>query len=306
MDYLDEYVPSEPEGENRLAVVYAEGVIVSSGDEYTQISGQDLSRTLRMIRQDEDIDAVVIRVNSPGGGVYGSELIQREVALLSQEKPTVISMSGMAASGGYWMSTGAEEVMASPLTLTGSIGVYAVMFHIQELANRWGFHFDIIKTSKMADAMDSGRPMTEEEKAQWQAEINQIYDDFLTRVADARGWEKEKAMSLAGGKVWLGEEALANGLVDRLGGLMEAIEWAKEKSEMGEESWEVVEYPAPKNMEQFILEAFDIRASLPALRDAWGNHVPEPLREPVEELRRLTSVMDDPHQTYMMQTWKLQ
>ncbi len=220
-------IPGEAKsGKTRIAVLVAEGEIVDGEGKSAQVGGERVSRELRKLRMDDRIKAVVLRVNSPGGSVTASELIQREVVLTKQVKPVVVSMGHLAASGGYWISTYGDRIFAEPTTLTGSIGVFGLLPNVKKLANEHGITWDGVQTAKLANPMTLTRPKNEFELKRIQGVVDRIYDQFLTKVADSRKLKKEAVHEIAQGRVWSGEEALKLGLVDELGGLGAAVKHA--------------------------------------------------------------------------------
>ncbi|MGK7873922.1 MAG: signal peptide peptidase SppA [Xenococcaceae cyanobacterium] len=243
----------ESSSENKIAVVYAEGTIVSGKGTVRQIGSDRFAKELRKLRQDEDVKAVVLRVNSPGGSATASEIILREVQLTSSKKPVIVSMGNVAASGGYWISTGADRIFAEANTITGSIGVFGLLFNIQEIGNNNGITWDVVKTGRFADINTTIRPKTKEELALYQKYANQIYDLFLNKVAESRNLTVEEVAKIAQGRIWSGEDAQKIGLVDQIGGLEAAIEYAAQKAELGND-WEITEYPKQRSFEEEILE----------------------------------------------------
>ncbi|MEO0949116.1 MAG: signal peptide peptidase SppA, partial [Cyanobacteria bacterium J06641_5] len=185
---------------NEIAVVYAEGGI-ASGNEIQGVGGDRFAKIIRRLRQDEDVKAIVLRVNSPGGSATASEVLLREVQLAGEEKPIVVSMGDIAASGGYWIATGADRIFAAPNTITGSIGVFGVLGNFERLANDNGITWDGVKTAELADLGTLSRPKTEAELARYQVFIDRIYDLFLDKVATARNLSKEQVAELAQGRV---------------------------------------------------------------------------------------------------------
>jgi protease IV len=234
---------------NRIAVVYAEGEIVSGEGGSGRIGGDALARQIRRLRQDEDVKAVVLRVNSPGGSATASALVAREVSLTAKQKPVIVSMGTYAASGGYEISTYANRIFASPTTLTGSIGVFGILPNVQGIAQANGITWDTIKTGRFADSDTIVRPKTPEELAIGQRVVDQIYDQFLTMVAESRNLPKQKVAEIAQGRVWSGLQAKQIGLVDELGGLEDAIQAAAEQAKLGED-WQIEEYPKPRSFEE--------------------------------------------------------
>jgi protease IV len=179
--------------------------------------------------------------------------MQRELKLLSQEKPLIVSMGNVAASGGYYISTNASRIFAQPNTITGSIGVIGLQLNFQKLASSQGLTWDTVKTSKLADSATVSRPKTKEELAIAQKFVNQIYDEFLNRVAEGRKIPKEKVNEIAQGRVWSGAEAQKIGLVDELGGLDASIAYAAKQAKLGD-NWELAEYPDTEDFQTRLLK----------------------------------------------------
>ncbi|MBL0210494.1 MAG: signal peptide peptidase SppA [Holophagaceae bacterium] len=232
---MDEYagLPGEVQkGKNRIALVYAEGEIVDGDGDGGQVGGDKLARELRKLRLDKNVKAVVLRVNSPGGSASASELIQREVILTKKEKPVVISMGHLAASGGYWISTYGDHIFAEPNTITGSIGVFGLLPNVKKLANEHGITWDEVSTSKLANPMTLARPKSEFELARIQSVVDHIYDQFLSKVSESRRIAKADVNEIAQGRVWSGQEALKLKLVDEIGGLEDAIRFAAKKAKI--------------------------------------------------------------------------
>lgn len=238
--------------DEQVAVYYAYGEIVQSQgtglgmSQEHQIVGEKMIKDLQDLREDDDVKAVVIRVNSPGGSAFASEQIWREVCLLKEKKPVVVSMGGMAASGGYYISCAANRIFAEPTTLTGSIGIFGMIPDMSELmTEKIGLKFDVVKTNEMSDIGTMARPFNEAESAQMQKMINRGYDLFTKRVADGRGMAQDSVKLIAEGRVWTGEQGLNIGLVDELGNLDDAVAHAAELAKV--EKFRAVGYPAPDN-----------------------------------------------------------
>ena len=238
--------------DEQVAVYYAYGEIVQSQgtglgmSQEHQIVGEKMIKDLQDLREDDDVKAVVIRVNSPGGSAFASEQIWREVCLLKEKKPVVVSMGGMAASGGYYISCAANRIFAEPTTLTGSIGIFGMIPDASELmTEKIGLKFDVVKTNEMSDIGTMARPFNEAESAQMQKMINRGYDLFTKRVADGRGMAQDSVKLIAEGRVWTGEQGLKIGLVDELGNLDDAVAHAAELTKV--EKYRAVGYPAPDN-----------------------------------------------------------
>ncbi|GAB4376056.1 MAG: signal peptide peptidase SppA [Elainellaceae cyanobacterium] len=243
IEYADAVVPEvNRSSRNQIAVIYAEGDIVGGLGGASRIGSVSLVDILREVRQDEDIKAVVLRVNSPGGSATASDQIAREVLLTKQEKPVIVSMGNYAASGGYQISAYADQIFASPNTITGSIGVFGLLPNVQELANQNGVTWDRVKTGRYADIDSISRPKTPEELALTQRVVDRIYEQFLTLVSESRDLPREQVAEVAQGRVWSGAEAQKIGLVDQLGGLDSAIQAAAEAASLGDD-WQLTEYP---------------------------------------------------------------
>ena len=238
-------VPLDKSG-NIIAVYYAFGGIDDGTSPEEGINSEKVIKDLRKLREDETIQAVVLRVNSPGGSAYGSEQIWREVVLLKEKKPVIVSMGDYAASGGYYISCAADCIVADPTTLTGSIGIFGMFPNMENLlTDKLGLHFETVKTNKFADMGNRTRSFNSEEKAAMQNYINQGYKLFVQRCAEGRGMTTEAIEKIAEGRVWTGAAAKELGLVDELGGLDKAVDIAAEKA--GVESYSIISYPSESN-----------------------------------------------------------
>lgn len=237
-------VPKDKSG-NIIAVYYAygeiDGVSSTAAADGEGINSKKVIKDLRKLKDDEDVKAVVLRVNSPGGSAFGSEQIWYAISELKQEKPVIVSMGEYAASGGYYISCNADTIVAEPTTLTGSIGIFGMFPNTKGLVDKIGVSIDVVKTNQYADFGTLTRPMSDGEKRLMQMHVNQGYDLFLTRCADGRGINKEDLDKIAQGRVWTGSKAKELGLVDELGGLDKALEIAIAKA--GVEAYTVVSYP---------------------------------------------------------------
>jgi protease-4 len=228
--------------DNVVAILYLEGEIVDGDGDTTNIGGDRFAAQLRQLRKDNDVKAVVLRVNSPGGSAFASEVIQNEIIALKAKKPVIISMGNYAASGGYWVSTYGDRIFAEPNTLTGSIGVFGLFMNVQKLGNSLGITWDSAKTGNYADFETISRPKTPEELTIAQARVDDLYAKFLQKVSDSRHIPIEALEMIAQGRVWSGTEALRLKLVDEIGGLDSAIKYAADKAKLGER-YRVKEYP---------------------------------------------------------------
>ena len=235
--------------DNEVAVYYAEGDIVdeAAGGVWSsntpQIVGQQVVADLDKLADDDNVKAVVLRINSGGGSAYASEQMWRAVQLLKKKKPVVVSMSGMTASGGYYMSCGADYIVAEPTTLTGSIGIFGMVPDASGLlVDKLGLHFDVVKTNEAADFGASGRPFSPAEAAAMQGYVNRGYALFLSRVAAGRKMKTEEVDRIAQGRVWTGNQALKIKLVDKLGTLDDAVAEAARRAKV--KDYAVASYPA--------------------------------------------------------------
>ena len=242
---LEDYAGKLRKGSGgKIAVVFADGEISRDGSD--GIVGNRMAQTLASVRRDEDVKAVVFRVNSPGGEVVASDLIRREIELLRKEgKPVIASYGDYAASGGYWISSPADRIFSGRSTLTGSIGVFGLVPVIGDAVKK---HLKVnlvsINTHAHSDAMSGIRAMDETETAQYQAHIEAIYDRFVSLVAESRGKTREAVDEIAQGRVWAGRDAIGIGLVDEFGTLLDAVHYAAEKA--GLKSYRIACYPARK------------------------------------------------------------
>ncbi len=232
--------PAPSNAKQRIAVMYAEGEIMpeAADQQYNMASliTEKMARELIKLKEDKAVKAVVIRVNSPGGSAYVSDQIWKQVKALKEEKPVVVSMGNVAASGGYYISCAANQIVAEPNTLTGSIGVFGMFPNMTGLFEKLDVTSDVVKTHAFTDLGNIARPMTADEKVLVQGAIERNYRTFLARCAEGRGMSVEAIDAIGQGRVWTGEQALANGLVDRLGDLDTAIQVAADLADLSEYS----------------------------------------------------------------------
>ena len=217
-------------GKDKIAIIFAEGEIVDGQGKEGQVGSIEFSKAIRKARLDDKVKAVVLRINSPGGSALASETIWREVMLTKKVKPVIASMGNVAASGGYYIAAPCDSIVASPTTITGSIGVFGLFFNAKQLVNNIGVTVDTVKTNPFADIMTSSRAVTAQESEVIQREVERIYDNFITRVSEGRKISKANVDSIAQGRVWSGADAKRIGLVDVFGGLDKAIEIAAKKA----------------------------------------------------------------------------
>ncbi len=239
---------------DRIAVIYADGdITMGKGEE--GITAWNYANVLRSVREDSSVKAVVFRVNSPGGDAQASEIIARELALINDIKPVVVSMGNYAASGGYWISMPSRMVFTNPTTLTGSIGVFGVLPNVEKgMKNYLGINVDVVKSAESADFPSVYRPLTTNERAVFQEGIENIYTHFIAKVAKSRNMDVEAVDALGQGRVWVGTQAVENKLADHLGGLNDAIAAAAELA--GIESYRLKELPAKKDFYSQLVSMF--------------------------------------------------
>ncbi len=243
-DYLEAGLPEEPPLEERtVALIYGAGSIHSGSSEggpfsrTESIGSETLVDAIREVRLDDDIDALVLRYDSPGGSALASDVIWREVALTKQVKPVVVSMGGVAASGGYYISCAATEIFVDPGTITGSVGVVGGKFNLAGLYEKLGVTHDTLRRGRHADLFADHRAWTEEERASVRHSMEVVYDTFVSKVAEGRGMERDAVLEIAQGRVWSGVAAIENGLADQVGGLWDALRRAKELVGVDPDHW---------------------------------------------------------------------
>ncbi len=236
---------------NKVAILYAVGEI-DSGSE-GEMNSEDIVKELNRLAKNDDVKAVVLRVNSPGGSAFGSEQMWFAAKQLRAKKPLIVSMSDYAASGGYYMSCIADTIVAQPTTLTGSIGIFGMFPNFAGVANKIGVNFSTVKTNELSDFGNTMRPMTASERVILQNYINRGYELFISRCAEGRGVSGDEIKRVAEGRVWTGADALSIGLVDVLGGLDDAIAIAAEKAGLTD-NYAIAEYPKQKDALTQLLE----------------------------------------------------
>lgn len=240
---------------NRIAVIIAEGDIVS-GKADAAISSDKFAEEIRKARKDENIKAIILRVNSPGGSILASEVIWREMVEAKKAKPLYVSMGEVAASGGYYISAPADTIVAQPNTITGSIGIFGLWFNVEELLNdKLGVTTDVVSTGELSDFMNPTRQITEVERMIVQTNVEEGYETFIKRVAEGRKMNPDSVKAIASGRVWTGTQAKERGLVDVLGGLETTIEIAAGRIGAGDD-YRVIYYPEQKAWFESFLEDF--------------------------------------------------
>lgn len=241
--------------ENKIAVVYAEGDIVDGEGNDDEIGGETFAKMIRKLRKDDKVKAIVLRVNSPGGSALASDVIWRELVLAKKEKPLIVSYGDVAASGGYFISCAGDRIFAEPSTITGSIGVFGLIPNARKLFNdKLGITFDEVQVTKHGALSIGTKPLDAEEMAFTQRNVEKTYREFKERVADGRHKDTAYIETIAQGHVWTGRQGLANGLVDEIGGLDEAIAYAAKQANLKE--YRLKAYPEEKTWQEKLAESF--------------------------------------------------
>ena len=272
---------------NRIAVILAEGEIVD-GNADGAISSEKFAKEIRKARKDENIKAIVLRVNSPGGSILASEVIWREMSEAKKVKPVIVSMGEVAASGGYYIAAPADTIVAQPNTITGSIGIFGILFNVQELVNdKLGVTTDVVSTGELSDFGNMARPLTEVERTIIQSSVEDGYETFISRVAEGRGMHPDSVRKVASGRVWTGTQAKARGLVDVLGGLDTAIGIAAAKIKAGED-YRVVYYPEKKPWFEELMLNFSDQVQVRILQTQLGDQYP--LYQKIQRLKNYQGV----------------
>ncbi len=280
-DYLAVLEAERPVAKHKIAVLVAQGAIMDGEESTGVVGGDHFARLIRAAREDEAVKAVLLRIDSPGGSAFASELIRRELELTRQAgKPVVASMSSVAASGGYWIAVGADEIWASPASLTGSIGIFAMFPEVVEPMRRLGLSVDGVATAPLAAAFDPARPLDAEAAAAMQLGIEHGYRRFLAVVAAGRNMTVEAVDKVARGRVWTGQAAADLGLVDKLGGLQAALAATAQRA--GISDYQVVWPEAVESIEQRLMRrlftaAETLDLALPSLLPSLSSSSPAPL-----------------------------
>ena len=272
---------------NRIAVILAEGEIVD-GNADGAISSEKFAKEIRKARKDENIKAIVLRVNSPGGSILASDVIWREMSEAKKVKPVIVSMGEVAASGGYYIAAPADTIVAQPNTITGSIGIFGIFFNVQELVNdKLGVTTDVVSTGELSDFGNMARPLSEVERTIIQSSVEDGYETFISRVAEGRGMHPDSVRKIASGRVWTGSQAKARGLVDVLGGLDTAIGIAAAKIKAGDD-YRVVYYPEKKPWFEELMVSFSDQVQVRILQTQLGDQYP--LYQKIQRLKNYQGV----------------
>ncbi|MEC3907961.1 signal peptide peptidase SppA [Tamlana sp. 2201CG12-4] len=263
---------------DKIAVIYAEGEIIYGEGDQNKVGQGAMNKSLRKVRKDKNVKAVVLRINSPGGSALASELIWREIELTKKEKPVIVSMGNLAASGGYYIASNADKIIAEPTTITGSIGVFGMLPNGKGLSERMGINAEQVVTNKNAVTYSFFEPLSDEQRAFIKEGILDIYDLFTSRVAQGRNLTREQVEDIAQGRVWTGTDALKNGLVDELGGLDLALERAAEVAEI--KDYKIREFPVfEKDLDKMLREFGLIKAKETILKEELGEESYNMLKE---------------------------
>ena len=242
---------------NEIAVIVADGTIMPGENEGQDniIAGETFVKEIRKARNNEKVKAIVIRINSPGGEFRASDMMWREIELAKKQKPVIASMSDYAASGGYYMAMGCDTIVAQPHTITGSIGIFGMMFDMSGfLGNKLGITFDEVRTGNFGEMYTVSRPLTDAERAFWQKSLDEHYNTFTSKAAQGRGVPQEEILKVASGRVWTGTQARERNLVDVEGGFDDAVKLAATKAGIADD-YKTRFYPKQKNfIEEFFAE----------------------------------------------------
>jgi protease-4 len=251
-------------------VIVAEGDIVTGKAKEGLIGSETFAEELRKARTNDKVKAIVLRVNSPGGSALASDVMWREVRLAAKEKPIIASMSHLAASGGYYIAMGCDSIVAEPTTITGSIGVFSVLFDLSSfLDKKIGITFDEVKTGEVGELVTVTRSLTPFEKSVWQKRTDKIYESFTSKAAEGRRIDVEQLRKVASGRVWTGAQAKERGLVDVLGGFDDAVNIAAKKAGI-ENDFKLKFYPKQKNFFAQWLQGMEDNAKVKTLRTELG------------------------------------
>lgn len=257
---------------NEIAVIVADGTIMPGNDDQGVIGGHAFAAEIRKARENDKVKAIVIRINSPGGSFVASDMMWREIELAKEEKPVIASMSDYAASGGYYIAMGCDTIVAQPHTITGSIGIFSVLFDASGLlSNKLGITFDEVKTGEYGDMVTISRPLTEGEKDVWQKRTEEIYETFTGKAAAGRKMSLEDLKKIASGRVWTGVQAKERGLVDVLGNFNDAIDIAAEMAGVADD-YKVRLYPQQKPFFQEFFEDLEENSRVSAIKEELGNN----------------------------------
>lgn len=259
---------------NEVAVIVADGTILPGEADQGVVGAATIMEEIKKARINKDVKAIVIRINSPGGVFQAADQMWREVTLAAAEKPVIASMSNYAASGGYYLAMGCDTIVAQPTTITGSIGVFSVLFDLSGfMGDKLGITSEEVKTGKVGDLITVTRPLTDMEKNIWQKQTDEIYETFTGKAAEGRRMKIEDLKKIASGRVWTGSQAKDNGLVDVLGGFNDAVKIAAEKAGVGTD-YKVRFYPRQKSFVERLMGDLEQNARTAALKAELGEYYP--------------------------------
>lgn len=260
--------------ENEVAVIVADGTIMPGEADQGVAGSATISEAISKARKNDKVKAIVLRINSPGGAFQAGDQMWREVVLATQEKPVIASMSDYAASGGYYIAMACDTIVAQPTTITGSIGVFSVLFDLSQfMGNKLGITSEEVKTGKIGELITVTRSLSDVEKDIWQKQTNEIYETFTSKAASGRHMSQEDIKKIASGRVWTGSQAKDNGLVDVLGGLDDAIALAAEKGGVSD-NYKLRYYPKQKNFFEKLMGDLEQNTKSSALKTELGEYYP--------------------------------
>ena len=287
---------------NKVGIVYVEGTLVDGYGLDGAVGADDVIDRIREFRDDTEVRAIVIRVNSPGGSATAATKVVRELELARAEKPLVISMGGIATSAGYMIAAVGDRIYAEPASITGSIGVVAMLPNVEGLADRLSLNFEGVQTHTFGGVYSISRAKTDEEMRQVRMRAGQLYEEFLALVAENRELSMDKVRSIARGHVWSGRAAMNNGLVDEFGGLRAAVSRAADLAGIGND-FQILELPEPSTFEERIQDLF-VGSQATARASARPAPVADFVRELQEQVLNL-SLLNDPHGQYAILPYSL-
>jgi protease IV len=294
LDGIESLQASKPDAGSKIAVIYAEGEIVDGEGAPGNVGGDRYARQIRKFRDDSTVKAIVLRVNSPGGSALASEIIYRELKAVSATKPVIVSMGGYAASGGYYIASAASKIFAEPTTVTGSIGVFGLEFNLEKIASDNGLTTDsVTTTTPLATLFNPLKAKSDADLAILQKMVDKFYQQFLNRVSAGRNLTVEQVNELAQGRVWSGSEADKIMLIDEIGGLRSAIEYAGKTVQLGDQP-RVIEYPAKKDLNAKLQELFKAVPRPPVAKADAVDAVLNQVKLQLKEIRSL----NDPEGIY--------
>lgn len=270
--YRKSYTESTAVAANEVAVIVADGTIMMGTGDQGVIGGEAFASEIRRARENDKVKAIVIRINSPGGSFVASDIMWREVNLAAQKKPVIASMGDYAASGGYYLAMACDTIVAQPHTITGSIGIFSVLFDASGLLNnKLGITFDDVKTGEYGDMVTISRPLTDAEKNVWQTRTEEIYETFTRKASEGRNMTQDDVKQVASGRVWTGTQAKERRLVDVLGNYNDAIEIAAKAAGIGND-YKVRLYPRQKPFFEEFMEGIEENSRVSAIKEELGNN----------------------------------